>query len=77
MGLEYMEKEVDPMFEEYQLKRKRWRKRLDSAEYREKVDEMRGNIEAKVKKTSMQAQWEKFQKSHSATLTKVQSLWDT
>ena len=76
MILEYVEREVDPLFDGYQVERKRWRKRIDGAEYREKINELRGNVEVKVKEATMRAQWHEFKKLNAALCAGVGSPWD-
>jgi hypothetical protein len=76
MILEYVETKVEPAFEEYHVERKRWKKRLDAAEYREKVDEMRGEVEALAKETTMRAEWQKFKELHGHVCSSVSSPWD-
>jgi hypothetical protein len=76
MILEYVDKEVRKAFEEYRVERLRWRKRLDVAEYRDKVNEMRGDIEAMVKESTMRAKWLQFKERNGELCAGVGSPWD-
>jgi hypothetical protein len=76
MILEHVEAVVDPAFEEYHVERWRWRKRVDGDEYREKINEMRGDIEALVKESTMRGAWDKFVALYGMACADMSSPWD-
>jgi hypothetical protein len=76
MILEYAEEHMDTLFDDYHVERKRWRKRMEANEYREKVNEMRGDVEAMVKKGKMRSQWELFKEAHQGECVSVSNPWD-
>lgn len=76
MTLEYVEEHADLAFEEYHVKRRRWGKRIDAGEYRDKINEMRGNVEAMAKEAKMRSRWEDFKEQSKEDCASVDSPWD-
>lgn len=76
MVLEYLEESVDPLFEEYKVERKRWKKLMDTGEYRDKINEMRGDVEAMLKESKMRLRWMEFKKQNEDECLDVKSMWD-
>lgn len=60
MILEFVDDYMNFHFDDYHRERLRWKKRLDVHEYREKIDEMRGEVEQQVKVKNMKVQWDMF-----------------
>jgi hypothetical protein len=49
---------------------------MEANEYREKVNEMRGDVEAMVKEGKMRSQWELFKEAHQGECVSVSNPWD-